>query len=65
VDHSTVATRFAETIALHEAGVAMMRLNLARRHPGLTDEEIDDLLKAWLSDRPMDAPGRLVHRTYD
>ena len=30
----------------------MMRLNLRRRHPELGEEEIEDLLVAWLRTRP-------------
>lgn len=48
------------TFALHEDGVAMMRQNLRRRHPGESDEEIDERLRVWLRDRAPDAPGRPV-----
>lgn len=50
-------SRFREAVELHEVGVALMRQNLMRRHPGLDDEGIAGLLRAWLRDRPPDAPG--------
>lgn len=34
--------------ALHEAGVALMRQNLRRRHSDANDEQIEALLVAWL-----------------
>lgn len=51
-------SRFREAIELHEVGVDLMRQNLMRRHPELDDEGIAGLLRAWLQDRPPDAPGR-------
>ncbi len=47
---------------LHEVGVALMRQNLRRRHPGESDKAIDELLTDWLRTRPGaehgDAAGR-------
>ena len=47
---------------LHEVGVALMRQNLRRRHPGDSDKAIDELLTDWLRTRPGaehgDAAGR-------
>lgn len=43
-----------------DEGIELMRQNLRRRHPSETDEEIDERLDAWLIDRPLDAPGRVV-----
>ena len=45
---------------LAETGVEMKRQNLRRAYPTETAEEIDDRLRAWLGDRPLDAPGRVV-----
>ncbi len=41
------------TFALHEAGVAMMKQNLLRRHPDATDAERSEMLRAWLQDTPL------------
>ena len=47
---------------LHEAGVAMMRQTLRRRHPDYSEAQIGQLLRKWLCTRPGaelgDAPGR-------
>ena len=50
-------SRFGEAVELHEMGVALMRQNLMRQSPGLDDEGIAGLLRAWLQERPPDAPG--------
>jgi hypothetical protein len=44
---------------LFEAGEAIMRQNLRRRHPDASESEIDAKLIAWLGDRPSlaDVPG--------
>ena len=47
-----LAQKLRLTLALHEDGVAMMRLNLQRRHPRESDAEIDARLRAWLRHRP-------------
>jgi hypothetical protein len=38
----------AATATLVEAGIALMRQNLRRRHPEADEIRIDDLLKTWL-----------------
>ena len=57
---SPASDRFAETLRLSEDGVALMRQNLRRRHPDESDDQIEERLEAWLRDRPMDAPGKVV-----
>lgn len=52
--------RLAAALELADAGIALQRQNLRRRHPTADDDEIDRLLQAWLEDRPPDAPGRIV-----
>jgi Rv0078B-related antitoxin len=47
-----LAQKLRLTLALHEDGVAMMRLNLRRRHPTESDAEVDARLRAWLHHRP-------------
>ena len=41
------------TFDLHEAGVAMMKQNLKRRHPDATEAERREMLRAWLQDTPL------------
>jgi len=49
--------RFWEADRLHTEGLALMRQNLRRRHPEASDAEVEERLRAWLLDRPADAPG--------
>jgi hypothetical protein len=51
-DLERVARNLRLTLALHDEGVRLMRQNLRCRHPDLTDSEIDQRLRAWLSERP-------------
>lgn len=44
--------RLRTALALHGDGVALMRQNLRRRHPDAAAQEIEQLLQAWLLDRP-------------
>jgi hypothetical protein len=55
-----LAHKLRVALALHEDGIALMRENLRRRHPGESDGEITARLRLWLRDRPADAPGRPV-----
>ena len=40
-------------------GLQMKRAQIRRDHPDLGDDEIERLLREWITDRPMDAPGRI------
>ena len=40
-------------LELHEFGVEMMRQNIRRREPDLSDEEVSERLRAWLQDHPL------------
>jgi hypothetical protein len=40
-------------------GLAMKRAQIRREHPEITDEAVEKLILDWISDRPMDAPGRV------
>jgi len=51
--------RFQAALDLAETGVRLMRQNFRRRHPEVSEGDIDAMLRAWLRDRPMDAPGRV------
>lgn len=44
--------RLRTALALFDDGVALKRQNLRRRHPELSEEHIDDLLRDWLRERP-------------
>jgi hypothetical protein len=46
------ALRLHLAFEMFEAGVALMRQNLRRRHPDLDEAAIDRLVGAWLQDRP-------------
>lgn len=46
------AARFRVALEMFEAGVALMRGNLRRQHPGLGEAEIEALLSKWLQERP-------------
>ena len=60
VSNDTPAGRLRAALELAETGVEMKRQNLRRAYPTETAEEIDDRLRAWLGDWPLDAPGRVV-----
>ncbi|HVT44938.1 MAG TPA: hypothetical protein VMT00_11145 [Thermoanaerobaculia bacterium] len=51
-DRAMMAARLRAALELHDAGVALMRQNLVRRHPEATPEEIERLLGQWLRTRP-------------
>ncbi|MGH9229030.1 MAG: hypothetical protein ACRD07_09960 [Acidimicrobiales bacterium] len=56
--------RIRDALGLAAAGIRMMRLNLERRHPEASPDEIERLLTEWLLDGPPDSPGhprRLRH----
>lgn|GEM_PF-898982 len=40
-------------------GLAMKRAQIRREDPTLDDEAVEQLLRAWILDRPMDAPGKI------
>lgn len=46
------ATKLRTAFALHESGVALKRAQLRRQHPSASEEELAQLLAAWLQDRP-------------
>jgi hypothetical protein len=50
---------------MFDIGVEMMRQNLRRAHPTLTDTEIEARLTAWLSERPGAEFGDAVGRRVD
>ena len=58
------AARLRAALEMFETGVQMMRQNLRRNHPTLSDAEIEERVTAWLRERPGaefgDAVGRRV-----
>jgi len=46
------AERLRCALDMHEAGVALMRQNLRRRHPDASEAQIDERLAEWLATRP-------------
>ena len=62
---SSPADAFRTTLDLFETGLELMRQNLRRRHPAAGDEEIAQLLQAWLVDRPGAESGDCSGRPVD
>lgn len=54
--------KLALAFDLFEAGVAMMRATLRRRHPEVADAEIERRLAVWLRTRPGAEQGDAVGR---
>lgn len=52
------AARFRSAIDLHEAGVQIMRLQLRRKHPQASEEELARRFFEWLKGPDEDVPGR-------
>ncbi|MFM7125381.1 MAG: hypothetical protein ACKOBT_00695 [Actinomycetota bacterium] len=40
-------------------GLAMKRQQFRRDLPGASDAEIEEMIRAWIRDRPLDSPGRV------
>jgi hypothetical protein len=59
------AARLRVALEMFDIGVEMMRQNLRRAHPTLTDTEIEARLTAWLSERPGAEFGDAVGRRVD
>ena len=43
------AQKLLSAFALHDAGIEMKRLQIARRNKGASKEELEQLLQAWLT----------------
>ena len=44
---------------LYLEGLALKREQIRRDDPSLSDDDVEDRLRAWLRDRPFDGPGRV------
>lgn len=53
---SPAADSLRTAFDLHDFGMRMQRHHLRRNHPEASEQEIDELMRAWLRDRP-DAAG--------
>ena len=42
-------------------GLEMKRQQFRRAYPGASPNEVEAMIRAWIADRPMDAPGRVRH----
>jgi hypothetical protein len=49
----TASQRLRTALDLFEAGCEMKRMALRRQYPGLGADELERLLGAWLSDKPV------------
>ena len=56
----TAADRLRLAMTMQREGVVMMRRNLRRKHPTISEADVDALFDTWLLSREPDAPGRPV-----
>jgi len=40
-------------------GLAMKRAQIRRDRPEISDDAVEQLIQDWITNRPMDAPGRV------
>jgi hypothetical protein len=59
---SPESRRLLEACEMHDVGMEMLRQRFRREHPALPDVDIEAMVRAWVSDRPFDSPGRPVTR---
>lgn len=50
---------------MFETGIDLMRENLRRTHPGVSEEQIERLLHEWLLERPGAQSGDCAGRAVD
>jgi hypothetical protein len=51
-ERETARDRLLAAFELFEFGIEMMAATLRRRHPEASAEQLDQLLQAWLAERP-------------
>lgn len=51
-DRETARDRLLAAFEMFEFGVEMMAATLRRRHPDASPEQIEQMLDAWLAERP-------------
>ena len=59
---SSESRRLLEACEMHDVGMEMLRQRFRRELPELPDGDIEAMVRAWVSDRPYDSPGRPVTR---
>ena len=52
--------RLLQACETHDIGLEMLRQRLRRERPSISHDEIEVMVRAWVSDRPYDSPGRPV-----
>ena len=52
--------RLLEACEMHEIGLDMLRTRFRRDHPTIPADQIEVMVRALVSDRPFDSPGRPV-----
>jgi hypothetical protein len=55
-----IQQRMARVEELYLEGLEMKRQQIRRQDPSLSADEVEQRLRTWLRDRPMDAPGRVI-----
>ncbi|MGH9318974.1 MAG: hypothetical protein ACRD21_24575 [Vicinamibacteria bacterium] len=61
----TPAEKLRVTLELFDAGVAMMRETLKRKHPTESEEQIEERLQGWVRHRPGAEDGDCIGRKVD
>lgn len=66
VEEASPLEKMRVTLDLFEAAMKLQRQNLRRRYPHVPDAQIENLLQAWLYERPGaelgDGEGRVANR---
>jgi Rv0078B-related antitoxin len=52
--------RILEACELHDIGLDVLRQRFRRDHPELAADRIEEMVRAWVADRPYDSPGHPV-----
>ena len=50
---------FAIVDEMYLEGLAMKRAQIRRDWPEISDDSVEQLIQDWITNRPMDAPGRV------
>ena len=50
---------FAIFDEMYLEGLAMKRAQIRRDRPEISDDSVEQLIQDWITNRPMDAPGRV------
>lgn len=59
-DEESKAARLRLALQMADAGIAMKRQQLVRRHPVASSDEVDSMLRAWLGARPLAGCGTVM-----